>query len=61
MESTIMLEDSETFNIELMQEEEEEAKKEAVKERLGLVMFTDGSRLEDRAVGYAAAWKNGQT
>ena len=38
-----------------------EAKKEAEKERPGLVMFTDGSRLESEAAGYAVAWKNGQT
>jgi len=24
-------------------------------------MFTDGSRMEDEAAGYAVAWKNGQT
>jgi len=24
-------------------------------------MFTDGSRMEDGAVGYAVVWKNGQT
>ena len=40
---------------------EEEGKKEAEEERPGLVMFTDGSRLEEGAAGYAVAWKNGQT
>ena len=60
-ESTVLLEDPETFDAELMQEEEEEAKKEAEKERQGLVMFTDGSCLEDGAAGYAVVWMNGQT
>jgi len=61
MEETVLLEDPESFNAELIQEEQEEAKKEAEKERPGLVMFTDGSRLESEAAGYAVAWKNGQT
>jgi len=60
-EETVLLEDPESFNGELIQEEREEAKKETEKERPGLVMFTDGSRLESEAAGYAVAWKNGQT
>jgi len=60
-ESTVLLEDPETFDAEIIHEEEEEARKEAEKERLGLVMFTDGSRMEDGATGFAVAWKNGQT
>ena len=56
-----MLEEPETFDAELIQEEQEEAKREAEKSRPGLVMFTDGSRLESGAAGYAVAWKKGQT
>ena len=60
-EKTVLLEEPETFDAELIQEEQEDAKREAEKTRPGLVMFTDGSRLEDGAAGYAVAWKNGQT
>jgi len=60
-ERTVLLEEPETFDTELIQEEREEAKKEAEKERLGLVMFTDGSWLENEAAGYAVAWKSSQT
>jgi ribonuclease HI len=60
-EQTVLLEDPESFDAELIQEERVEAKKEAERERPGLVMFTDGSRLENEAVGYAVAWKNCQT
>jgi len=59
-ERTVLLEEPESFDAELIQEQREEAKKEAEKERPGLVMFTDGSRLENEAAGYAVAWKNGQ-
>ena len=55
-ERTVLLEEPESFDVELIQEEREEAKKEAEKERPGLVMFTDGSRLENEAAGYAVAW-----
>jgi len=55
------LEDPETLDAELIQEEEEEAKKEAEKTRPGLTMFTDGSRLEDGAAGYAVTWKRGES
>jgi len=61
VEDTVPLEDSETFDAELLQEGEAEAKAEAEKPRPGLTMFTDGSRLDDGATGYAVAWKNGQT
>jgi len=60
-EQRVLLEEPETFDAELIQEEREAAKREAEKERTGLVMFTDGSRLEHKAVGYAVAWKTGQT
>jgi len=60
-EETVLLEDPESFDAELIQEDREEAKKEAEKARPGLVMFTDGSRMESGAAGYTVAWKNGQT
>jgi len=58
-EETVLLEDPESFDAELIQEDREEAKKETEKARPGLVMFTDGSRMESGAAGYAVAWKNG--
>jgi len=45
----------------LLQEEEAEAKAEAEKERPGLTMFTDGSRLDSGAAGYSVVWKGGLT
>ena len=60
-EKTVLLEEPETFDAELLQEEEDEDKAEAERTRPGLTMFTDGSRLDDRATGYAVVWKNGQT
>ena len=51
----------EQFDAALVEEEREEAKKEAETERPGFVMFTDGSRLENGATGYAVTWKNGQS
>jgi ribonuclease HI len=60
-EETVLLDDPEPFNADLIQDEREEAKREAERERPGLVMFTDGSRLESGAAGYAVAWKTGQT
>ena len=60
-ESTLLLEEPETLDAELLQEEEAEAKAEAEKTRPGLTMFTDGSRLDDGATGYAVVWKNGRT
>jgi len=60
-ERTVLLEEPESFDAGLIQEEREEAKKEAEKERPGLIMFTDGSWQENEAAGYAVAWKSGQT
>jgi ribonuclease HI len=60
-ERTALPEEPEPFEVGLIQEEREEAKREAERERPGLVMFTDGSRLESEAAGYAVAWRNGQT
>ena len=61
VESTVLLEEPGALNAELLQEEEAEAKAEAEKTRPGLTMFTDGSRMEDGAAGFAVVWKNGQT
>ena len=58
-ESTVLLEELETFDTELLQKGEEGAKAEAEKDRPGLTMFTDGPRLDDRATGYAVVWKRG--
>ena len=57
----MLLEEAEAFNAEMLQEEEAEAKAEAQRAWPGLTMFTDGSRMEYRATGYAVVWKNGQT
>jgi len=56
-ESTVLLEEPESLDAELLQEEEAEAEKVPP----GLTMFTDGSRLDDGAAGYAMVWKNGQS
>jgi len=61
MESTVLLEEPETLDAELLQEEEVEAKAEAEKTWPALTMFTDGQRLEDGAAGYSVEWKNGQS
>jgi len=60
-ESTVLLEEPETLDAELLQEEEAEAKAEAERTRPGLTMFTDGSRLDDGATGYSVVWKRGLT
>jgi len=60
VESTVFLEELETLGAELLLEEVE-AKAEAEKARPGLTMFTDGSRLDDGATGYAVVWKNSQS
>jgi len=60
-EETVLLEDPEHLDAMLVQEEYEEARKKAEKERPGLVMFMDGLRLESGAAGYVVAWKNGCT
>jgi len=60
-ESTVLLEEPETLDAELRQEEEAEARAEAERARPGLTMFTDGSQLENRATGWAAVWRRGQT
>jgi len=60
-ESTILVEEPETLDAEILQEEEAEAKVEAEKDRPGLTMFTDGPRLDSGAAGYLVVWKRGQT
>jgi len=60
-ERTVLLEEPETLDAELLQEEEAEAKAETGRVRLGLTMFTDGSRLDNGATGYAVVWKRGLT
>ena len=56
-QETVLLEDPGTLDAELIQEEEEEARKEAGKPRPGITMITEGSRLEDGAAGYAVTWR----
>jgi len=58
-ERTVLLEEPETFDAVLRQEEEEVAKAEAEKARPGLAMFTHGSLMEDGAAGYALVWRKG--
>jgi len=58
-ERTVLLEEPETLDAELLQEEEAEAKAAAEGTRPGLTMFTDGSRLDDKATGYAVVWRKG--
>jgi len=60
-EKTVLLKDPESFDVKLIQEERAEANREAEMERPGLVMFTDGSQLEEAAARYAVVWRNSQT
>jgi len=60
-ERTVLPEELETCNAELLQEEEAEAKVAAEGTRPGLTMFTDGSRLDGGVTGYSVVWKKGQT
>jgi hypothetical protein len=54
-----LLEEPEAFDPDTIQEDEVPAKTEAERSRPGLTMFTDGSRLDSGAAGYAVAWQNG--
>jgi len=56
----VLLEEPKTFDAELVQAEEAEAKAEVERARPGLTMFTDGSRLDDGGAGYAVVWKTAQ-
>ena len=49
----------EALDVELLQEEEAEAKAATERPRPGLTMLTNASRLDDGAAGYTVAWKNG--
>jgi len=49
------------FEAEVIQEEREKAMEEATAQRPRHTMFTDGSRTEEGATGYAVAWKEDQT
>jgi ribonuclease HI len=60
MESTILLEEPETLDADILLEEEATAKAEAECPRRGLTMFTDGSRFDSGASGYSVVWQNGQ-
>ena len=60
-ESAVLLEEPATLDAELLQEEEAAAKVEAERARPGLTTFTDGSRLDNGASGYAVVWKRGRT
>jgi ribonuclease HI len=60
-ETTVLLEDPETLDAETIQQDEKAAKAEAEHTRPGLTMFTDGSRLDSGAVGYAVVWQKGQS
>jgi len=57
----LLLEEPEALDAETIQEDEKTAKAEAEQIRPGLTIFTDGSRLDSGATGYAVAWQNGQS
>jgi len=58
----VLLREPTALNAELVQEEEAEAKAEAEAERPPTItMFTDGSRLEDGATGYAEEWRSSES
>jgi len=59
-ETTVLLEELEAFYAETIQEDGAAAKTEAERPSPSLTMFTDGSRLDGGAAGYAVAWQNGQ-
>jgi len=59
-ETTVLLEDPEPLGAKTIQADEKEAKAEAERIRPGLTMFTDGSRLDSEAAGYAVVWRSGQ-
>ena len=58
---TVLLKEPEALDAETIQEDEKTAKAEAERTRPGLTMFTDGSRLDSGATGYAVVWQNGQS
>jgi ribonuclease HI len=58
-ETTVLLVDPEALDAETIQEDEKTAKIEVERTRPGLTIFTDGSRLDSGATGFAVAWQNG--
>jgi len=57
--ASVLLEEPEALDVELLQEQEAEAKAETEKSRPGLAIFTDGSRLARRSrrvLGGLARW-----
>jgi len=60
-ERTVLLEEPDALDADVLQEEEVQAKAEAERSRPGLTMFTDGSWLDDGATGYSVVWKKGLT
>jgi len=56
-----LLESVEHLDATTIVEDEAGAKYEAERQRPGLVIFTDGSRAEGGATGYAIVWKKNQT
>jgi hypothetical protein len=59
-ETIVLLEELEALDAETIQEDEKAAKTEAERTRPGLTMFTDGSRLDSGAAGYAVAWQKAE-
>jgi ribonuclease HI len=55
---TAVLEEPEALVAETIKEDEKAAMAEAGRVRLGITMFTDGSRLDNGATEYAVAWQN---
>jgi hypothetical protein len=53
-ESIVLLEEPLALDAEIIQEDEAAAKAEAERSRLGLTIFTDGSRIDSGAAGYMA-------
>jgi hypothetical protein len=60
-ETTVLLEEPKSLDAEMIQEDEKAAKAEAERLRPGITIFTDGSRLDSGAAGYAVVWLNGQS
>jgi ribonuclease HI len=60
-ETMILLQEPETLDAETIAEDEKAAKAEAERTRPGLTIFTDGSRLENGKVRYAAVWQKGRS
>src|SRR3978361_1989690 len=59
-ETTVLLDEPEALDAETIQEDEKSARAEAERTRPGITMFTDGSRRDDGATGYAVVWKKGE-